>query len=472
MKVPFIEKTAVGVEVTGEHIRWVEVDRLGKKLSLQSYGEILHNKSDASIKDGLEELKQNLKAEAYHIGISVSEALLAIYTDEVPYSEETEDVDSWVDAKEKEYTSQFKEEVTIQHQLIEIDEDSKRCIFQVLNKTTLEYYNDLFKEAGLFPKLSSAGVFEPGYSLLYDEDFIEDFSAIISGASEHPYLVIYQQGIIDLVSELNPVADTEQDLLVTEADSYLQTEESSAEKPIHSIPLFINSPDQTSGSYHDQVTRPVRKIHPMKGKKGFDALDHRYAISAGLTTKLFFNGLDSFNFAEAETQAEATLQNDKQECIRLSILLFVPLILFGLLAFALGKVTDYKLIESNQIMDRIGDRIEEVNNKRELLFDTRDTFLEAKSIIIERETYTFIFELIGESITSNVWLEQLDATKRSGAGGKEVRLSGFTQNENSLTEFLKELEEHEKVERASLIISQKIDDGQISEFEILILTNQ
>lgn len=472
MKVPFIEKTAIGIEITGEYIRWVEVDRLGKKLSLQSHGEILHNKSDISIKDGIEELKQNLKSEAYHIGFSASETLLAIYTDEVPYSEEPEDVEHWIEIKLKEYSSGFTEEVVIQHQLIEIDEDSKRCVFQVLNKTTLEYYHDLFKETGLYPKLSNVGVLEPGYSLLYDEDFIEDTSAIISGVSENPYLVVYKQGIIYSVSDLNPVAEAEHNLLITEADSYLQTEESSVEKPIHSVPLFTSSLDHSSGSYQDQVSRPIRKIHPMKGKKGFDELVHKYAISAGLTTKLFFEGLDSFNFTEAEVQAEAILQHDKQESIRLSILLFVPLILFGLLAFALGKITDYKLIESNQIMDRIGDRIEEVNDKRELLFDTRDTFLEARSIIAERETYTFIFELIGESITDNVWLEQLDATKRNGVEGKEVRLSGFTRNENSLTEFLKELEEHEKVERASLIISQKLDDGQTSEFEILMLTNQ
>lgn len=483
MKLPFLEQTAVGIEITGESIRWVEIDRLGKKLSLQSYGEILHNKSEASLKSGFEELKQKLVAEAYHIGLSASDALLGIYSEEVPYSEEPEDLDLWITGKEKEYESRFEEQVAIQHQLIELDEDSKRCMFQVLSKTILEYYHDLFKEVDLNPMFFSAGVLEAGYSLIYDPDFIEDTSSIISETPENPYLVLFQQGMIHSVYDLNAVSESEMGLLHTEADSYLQTEEASTEKVIHSIPMFTGSIEHKPGVGQDQVNRIIKKIHPLKGKKGFDELDQSYAVSSGVTTKLFFNGLDSFNFTDLSGQAEATHQHDKQECIRLSILLFVPLILFGLLTFALGKITDYQLVESNQIMGQIGDRIEEVNTKRQFLFETRDTFLEAKSIIMERQTFAYIFELIGESITDNVWLEEFDATKRNGVEGKQVRLSGFTQNENSLTSFLKQLEEHEKVERASLIISQKMDEassrnrgqstiGQTSEFEILIITNQ
>ena len=455
-KIPFLGHTAVGIEITDDVIRWVEIDRFGKNWSLNSFGEISHNTSDVSLRNAFTHIKSELKAEACHIGFSFSETVKAVIVEEVPYSEEPEEVGHWVRSKGEEILKTWDtESMHIETQVVSLDEDSKRCIFQVLDKSLIDKYRMLLWECGLYSELAVSGIFESGYAMIFDQEFIAGLAAVLVPGSDISFLVLFEHGTVRNIYEITAGGQPENyNYLLNEANSYLQTEEASSDRVLGSIPIWLTSFELSNGL--TALNREIRTGAALSGKKGFDNLSPEYFICSGIVGKLFFKGLDSFNFISESAAVESLMEYDKQEFIRMSVLLFVPLIVFGLLSYGIDKIVDYKLVESNQIMEQIGDKIEEVSTSREQLFQTRDTFVEARTMILEKETFAYLFELIEKKIPEELWLQNLKAAKAAG-GGKQVRISGYGSNSGVITTFLNQLERSELVDQASLIVSEKID---------------
>ena len=478
LKIPFIEHTGLSIEITPEVLRWVEVNRLGKRETLKSFGEVVHNNSEASFLGAIQEIMSQIESEAFHLGILLPEALIDVVIEDIPYSEESNETKHWIVQKEKEICDSSEAQVPlIQHHIVQLEEDSKRCIFQVTYGTLIERYVNLLSKLDLFPQYIGTGLLESGYSQIYNHEFVEEVSSLVQNLSEKTYLTIYEKGLIRNVYQIESDGEYEAGFILGEAHSYLQTEEASTDQPINSIPLFIAIKQEgiTPDVMHSE--RSVIKAIPFGGKKGLEELPLSFIRCAGLIVRLFFKGLDSFNFSEAAVLKTGILNHDKKEAIRLAVLLFAPLVIFALLTYGLNKVVDYRLVESNQIMEQIGDKIEEVNHKREELILTRDRFLEARSILEQKEPVAYIFEEISSIIPNDIWLTDLvlDNTLQNA---HLVRAVGYSSTERSITVFMSRLEETKEVEETSLMVSEKLEasprtqsspslDG-MTRFEIII----
>lgn len=460
-KVPFIEQTGVGIEIAEGCVRWIEVDRLGNKLTLSTWGEIEYKGTEESFCECIEQIKDELKADAYQVGLSIPEVLQKVIIEEVPYSEEEEEIERWIKEKVNEISTNFENhEIEIQHQIIELDEDNKRCLFQVFELKNRDRFSRLLLESEIYPTYISGGLLEPGYAQIYNPEFSEGTSAVISRIDPKQFLILFEQGLVKNVYELSE--DEDSGFILSEADSYLQSEEANLDLALHSIPLFISSSmiEVKERSIH---SRSVIKTEPLVGKKGFEKIPSRYSPISGLTIKLFFPNVDSFNGANQEIVESAILQYDKKEALRTAILLFAPLIFFGLITYALGKFVDYQLVESNQIMGQIGSKIEEVSSKRTHLLATRDQFVKVKTILEEQVPVAHIFEMIGNIIPQDVWLTELDASKNERNKNIQLRAFGYSKGEASVSIFLNRLEELEEVSQASLIVSEKVENKRSSQ---------
>ncbi|MBO6524392.1 MAG: PilN domain-containing protein [Balneolaceae bacterium] len=458
LKIPFIEHTGIGLEITDEVIRWVEINRFGQRLSLKSSGEIVHNNSDASFLGAIEKFKEQIESDAYHLGITVPEALLDVYVEEVPYSEEESETGQWITQKEKELLEGHKGEgQLILHHLVQLDEDNKRCIFQIVDGDLIGRYKTLLSEMDLFPLYVGTGLLESGYSQIYNPDFLKEISSVVQYLNKNGYLTVFEKGLVKNVYEIGSASKTDTDFILNEAHSYLQTEEASTDLALNSISIQFAVYEADINPENGTLKRQLQKAIPFKGKKGLEETPGEYLLSIGTIVRLFFPGLDAFNYAEPSEIDTGILVHDKKETMRLGVMLFAPLIIFALFTYALNKIVDYRLVESNQVMEQIGDKIEEVTEKRELLVETRDRFVEARSVLEAKEPIAFIFEQIGTHIPEDMWLMNLSVANPSEAQYQQVRVSGYSGNENSISLFLNRLEESDGVQQASLILSEKVE---------------
>jgi len=459
LKIPFIEHTGVGIEITSDAIRWMEVQKLGNRIRYQSSGEYVHNNGERSLKGAIEQLKENLSADAYHVGVTVPEALLKVHIEEVPYSEEPEETEQWISHREIEFLASVGDtEVLIQHHLIEIDEDNKRCLFQVLDRSIIERVKQSLFESGIQPEYLGSGLLEVGYSQIHNPEFLEETSAVLCPINEKVYVLLFDKGLLHNSYELSNLVGADLTFLIEEADSILQTEEASTDLAAHSIPLYVSIIAEGKRMDEEQLERSICRMHPMEGKKGFDASSESQLRSAGALSKLFYPGLDRFNFLEQAEVETGVLHHDKKEALRLGVLLFVPVLFFALVSYAFGKVVDYRLVESNQIMAQIGDKIEVITQKRARLIETSGQFLEAKVMLEDKQAVAYLFELVGEQIPEDSWIVSMSIKNDANERGNIIRLTGYSKSEASLSRFLNQLEITNGVDKARLLISEKVDE--------------
>ncbi|RNC79850.1 MAG: hypothetical protein ED557_11980 [Balneola sp.] len=459
LKLPFLEHTVVGLEITSELIRWVELDKLGSRITESSKGEILHNNGEVSYKGAVEEMLQQIKADAFVLALSIPDALVDVLIEEVPYSEEEEENERWVAEREKGLFLSYEDPdaVLLQYHLIQVDEESKRCLFQVLDQGICTKYTSVLEELGLFPKYLTAGVVDTGYAQIANAPFLEGMSGVVSRSGDRAFLLSYQHGLVHNVFECSGSSDEDWALVIQEADSYLKTEEASYDLGMDSIPLFIPARNHHLDQWAGLVSRSLEGFVIPKRK---EAVSPSYMPIEGVCNKTFYPELDAFNFSLPDQQKEAVLANDKKETLRLSILLFAPLIFFALVTYAYGKVLDYRLVESNQIMGQIGDKIEEVTEKREHLVATRDEFLRARNMLEEKESSAFLFELVSKQIPDQVWLTKLTTQPESTGNLIQLNLMGYARSEQAVSGFLQQLERADEVRRAGLVVSQKEEENR------------
>ncbi|MCG8373398.1 MAG: PilN domain-containing protein [Balneolales bacterium] len=458
LKLPFIERTAIGIEITEEELRWVEINKLGNRITYKSSGVLPHNNSDASIISAIQRFKESVIAEAYLPGLTIPGALLEVNVEDLPFIEDEEEVDAWIVQKKTGLQESFQGlETNIQYQLIDIDEDSRSCIFQVLNSEVAARYVDLFARENCFFASIHAGVLEAGYTQIFNPHFTEGVSGFLHVATSSGFLTIFNQGLVQNVIELS--SSDLQELLI-QADSYLQSIEVTQEFPKNSMPLYFSSVAGAAKKGNAAVEREVHEATVLEGMKGFSELSSALTVAAGGAVKQLYPALDAVNFSSESGITSAVINHDKQEFIRVSVLLFVSLILIALLGFGYTKILDYRLIESNQIMDQVGGQIEEITHQRDDLFELRDRFLEAKSIIENNQSIAPVFELVETTIPEDVWIQEMNIQSVTSEQVLEIVLRGETDNERSITVFINSLNDNDFVNDVELLISQIKDQGR------------
>lgn len=454
MKLPFLQHTVVALDVCDSSVKWVEVDRLGSSITLVGFGKIEHNEV-VDLKEVLETLADQIKSEAYLLSFSFDDLLLDLKVEDIPYFEEPEEVAQWISDRKDILQSGYESKVLIKEQVIDVDEDHRRCIFQVADQKRLEWYLNTLEVINAVPGFISTGVTEPGYSLIYEEEFIAGVSAVLTNSRERRFICCYQNGLLQNVYDFE---HTDLRQMIEEADSYLRTEEVSAELPQHTIPLYV--PVHTGSELNDVITRPVQSVSPLQSKTGFSELEPEYGLACGLAVKTFFPDLDGFDFSTGQQKLQAKEEIEKKECYRTGILLFPPLVVIFLLLFAVEGFLDVNLTETNQVLGQLSDKIELVNSKTDEVNEAMASYRQVSSLVEKRRNSARLFEVINEETPPEVWLTNLNIQHTDEKHYKIV-LDGIAPRENMIANYMGNLEGREEVMMVELMSSQKAEDEDI-----------
>lgn len=450
LKIPFIEKTYIGVELASEYLYWVELNKFSNKVEVIGFGEMPVLESlDVS----LNELKNQIKSDAYYLGCADKQILDNQIVTETPFFEDEGDLQKWLKSQHEELEKENKTAIISSH-IIRLGEEESRLVTQVINAVQVEQLLSDFKESHQPLLYLSSGVIELGYSLILNPDFIESFTGVISKSKEGNVLQLFDQGRFYNNYELPDYEDIES--IMMSADSILKSEELTLELAENSIPCYYQS--ETIIDY--QTNRSLYQVEAYFNK-GRAILPTSYAAAAGVAIKMCYPELDDFEVITTSEKERAWFNYDKTEFIRTIVLLFVPLIVFLLIAFAIDKWTEPQLNEVSQISALVGDKLDIVTTEREAVSELRADFENLSSEFAEHFIAAPLFEVIATSIPESIVLEELimEVDDQSVI----TQLDGFSNTSDLITQFIQSILGHERISSVELLSS---------EFQLLDYINQ
>lgn len=456
MKIPFLHQTVVALDVRADSVRWVEINRLGKSMSLVGHGHV-EREDFSDFNKILEAISGQVTSEAYVLSCCFDDILVDLEVEEIPYFEEQEEIEQWVSGQKNLLENRHDDKtVKVAEHIVEVDEDVRRCIFQIVDQEKVEQYVKVLEEFDTAPVLVSTGLTETGYALIYEDDFISGKSAVLVGISHRGVLCSYQNG---LLQDLYEIEHWEANHGAEEADSYLRTVEVSEDLPQYSIPLFMAA-GNVAVSTDQPLSRPVRDVSPLQSKTGFTDLKPDFGRVCGLAVKTFFPDLDAFDFSSPKQKKQAYSKAEKKESFRTGVLLFPPLILIVLLLFAIEGFVDVNLTETSQVLEQLSDHIEQVNTKTEQVNQATVSYQQLKKLVDRRRNSASLFELVNDEIPGQIWLQDLQMSSIDERA-YSVLVSGYAPRETMIAGFMGNLENNEKVQMVELISSRKVPQEEI-----------
>lgn len=449
MKVPVFQQTVVSISFDNNTISWVEISRLGNKIKLHSHGMLsIENEDDLS--SALSEIKTHISSDSYLLAFSNPELLVDLIIEETPFFGSIDDEYDWVQNQKKIILHKYDINIRVEHHIIEVYEDYRRCMFQIVDEQRLLSLIETLKNIEFWPTLITPGIIETGYSQIYEGYFVEGLSGVLISSYEKNVLCCYQNGLIQNLYELEALQKMH---LLENADSYLESEEVAAERQKGSsvlISLFDTEQSQV------EIKREQKKLLPFSSKPEFEDLTEQYVGACGSAIKVFFPALDSINFSPPEIVEAGIEMKDKKETIQTAPLLLIPLMIIFLLFFAIENILDYKFAGNDQIMGEIRGKIELVKEKENRLNKSVNQLRELKKIISQRKNTAIVFELINNTIPENAWLSKLELNNNTDDAYISIIITGYALRERVITDFMGKLEKSDVVHQVMLSSIQQV----------------
>jgi Tfp pilus assembly protein PilN len=449
MKFPFLEHSVVALDVRSDVIRWVELNRVGNRLSYSGYGEF-NGGGPNGLREYLPRIKEQIQADAYRVSCSLEGILIELEVEDVPYTEEQEEIEAWITTRKQEYMEQYETPVQVSTYVMEMNEDHQRCLFQMASQEALEEYLMVLQEQDIFPWLLTSGVSESGYALIYEDDFISGHAAVLAGNGT-PIVCCYQNGLFNTVFNIERSDETS---MAEEADSYLRSQEVLLELPQYTMPLYVV--DGNSKDLPEYSKRTIKSIKPLESKFTKVELNPKYALACGVAVKTFFPTLDAINFASKGGQEKGKQWEEKKETVRTVGLLFAPVIVILLVLFAIEGYLDVHLTETGQVLEQLSDNIEQVNKKTEAVNAATVSYRQVRELVNKRMNSARLFELVSAEIPPGVWLESMNV-QHTTENNYVIIVDGIAIRETFIARFMGSLENREMVKRVELISSRKIE---------------
>jgi|GEM_PF-6334242 len=448
LKLPFIETSYVGIHIEGNEFRWVELSKLGNKVKTKSFGSL---PVEDFLEKTIEDFKKELSTDSYHIGICVPETLSEIFVEDVSVPDEESEGRLFFDQYEKRVVAEYNEKgLDVTFEIIEVEEEQKRIIGQAIDTDSFKGITKSFEESGLYPVYITNGLFDVGYTQISNPDFIAGTGSVLTKAGGFSYLLVYDGGTISQAYSLGREKDLESELF--ESDSILKSEELTREMPPDSIPLFYSGESLTVD--FQRVAQHSLTAHT-PGKK---SVPSEYDKALGTAIKMAYPELDSLNLQLDAHTKKGEWNYAKSELIRLSVLLFAPLIFFFLSIYAVEKIIEPGLFEATQVVDKISGNLALVEEEQEKIRVLQQEFLEKRADFEDKVYVTEHFEIIASLIPRELWLTELDIS--NGGGGVHIMLEGESSNSNSISTFLRRFQDHPSTENVRLVSSETIFEGQ------------
>lgn len=425
LKLPFIEKTYVGLELTSEHLFWVEINKLGNRIEVLSYGELSLGET---IESTINELETHLVSDAYLLGVADKRLLANHSLIDAPIFEDEDEYEGWRESQTKEIELNDNQIVLISH-LSSLNEDEKRLHIQQNYQKVIEEITTNFESAGYPLSYVTNGFVDIGYSQILNPAFVESYTGVITENNDGFQLLLFNQGRIEQVYELGQSQDPTS--ILAAADSILTSEEHTFELATNSILCF----HCFEGDINLNTSRVFTLMFPYF-KKGKENLDIKLSTAAATALKMCYPELDQLHLLTESDQLKAQFHYDKTELLRTAILLFAPIIVFLLTAFAVEKWNEPALNEYSQVSGLLGEKIDKVAAERKSVLELKNEFDQLKNEYASAFYTAPVYELIATSIPEAVWLEEISIieaenklfTELTGKAEKSEWISTFIQN--------------------------------------------
>ncbi len=446
LKIPFIEHTLVGIHIENDHIYWVQVKKLVNKISLVACGSI---KVQNTLESALEELKEEIDSDAYYLAISKSNFLRTIHVEEVSIPED--EAEEWINNynKNKRIEEHSKRHSVALSEWVELEEDVFRIIHLEYDQSAVAEIKKIFEQHELIPSCISSGLFESGYSQVLNTEFIDGFSAILCDHHKNPHLIIYKEGRVFQTHNLDPYESI--NILIEQCDSLLKTEELNAELTLDSIPLYVYSRSDNTLIKRDIKDLTFTHLSKKESSEKF------HPIALGNSIKLAFPQLDSINLVKEHTLLSAQWYYTKKELIRLSVLLFVPLILITLLTYASHKIIETNLFELSQIHEQVSGNLALVETELEEVAELQQKFQTLKKDVQQKVYVTEVFELVATIIPDDVWLTDFKASTDNNV--LKIEISGISSNASSIAIFQRKSQDLEQTRSVQLLSTELVSEN-------------
>ena len=445
LKIPFIERTLIGVHIDNNYLYWVEATKLANRISVVASGTI---EICDSLESTISEFKESLHSDAYYLGISMPMLLREVMVEEVsiPEDEAEEWIQNYTNNKKTEYENLDTDLIT---NFIELDEDLFRVINLVYDQTEAKKVQTILEHCELFPAHMSSGFFENGYSQVLNSDFTDGFASTISNHLENPYLVIFNDGRATQAHSLEASESIE--MLIEQCDSVLKTEELNYELNLDSIPLYCKN-----NVHRFSLKREIKDFTFNEISKKDDNGDYN-SVALGAVMKLAFPQLDTINLIKEKPSLTAQWHYTKKELIRLSVLLFAPLIIFTLIAYASNKIIETNLFELTQVYEKVSGNLAVVELELEKVAELQDKFQTLSKDVQQKIYVTEIFEIIASIIPKEVWLTEFKASTDNKR--LEIELSGISANASSISTFQRNCQNLETTSSVQLVSTELVSEN-------------
>lgn len=463
MNLPFIEQRIVSVEITDDQLFWIELNRFGSVIKAIQKGTLFWGRSAQVQQETLSELKKSIQGDTYTLTLSNSEFLRQVISEEIPFFDESEEVEHWIEKRKHELLKDNPDETIISHHVVELDEDVKRIIFQIADKELISILESQFTQGELPPSHVYTGVSELGYSHILNPEVAEGFYSILYKKGQTCFLLSFKDGILQQVHSFDDQG-IDNSYALDQAHGFIQSEELVHQLEVGSTTLYMD--DKMSSTEYSK--RTIQKAVPHNGKKEFEDLPQKYTAVLGAGTKSFYPGLDHFEFISEIISAKAAETFDKLIFKKTAVLLIAPLVLFFLGIYVWNSIIEYQLQETSQVMEAIDDKLSLVQQQRSEVRALYDAY-QALQGVIGRETNTAkVFTALNQTIGNEIELQKMTLSMNSEPSKAIVTLLGIAEEETAISSFMKRLTSHSWMSDPVLVTSNVSRKGDGTEFSIRV----
>lgn len=458
MRLPFIDRIAVGLHLTETSIVWAELhSRAGRIVRLHSASEAIGEGEGAAVALArlVERLDPGVRAVVTHLDpLHVRHVRLR-----GPAFDDEETRSAWVRAQVQQElpAGTGLNDFVIREGRREMGEDHTACLVALARVAAVEARCALLQEAGVQPVAVGSVDAVAGHVLAFDASFAEGHSAVLISRAGEAVLAGYVEGRLQAVLPLTGGAG-EPDVLGREVVALLFGSEDSG-MPGRPDRLFVLGEQQeTVASWlQKQVPDglPVLAGPVTIGARERISVPASHLLPAALAMRQLFPALEGVDFLDGTAMASWRQEVEKRDALR------CLLIAGGLAAFLLVVVTaasawiGWRQAQASEALAQMAGQVAEVEAARVDLARLEQDVEQAERLVLERTNRAGLLELVGRTAPEQLWLESINVSTPE-RGDLRVMLSGVAFDERHVAAYLKRLEKGAAAHRVRLVYSESV----------------
>lgn len=460
MKIPFVQHIGIGIHITQQAIRWVELSRLGKTMKIQNTD--CEEVQSGDIEQSLSTLIERRNPSFPYVTINIDSSYVRQQLFDVPRFDDPEFFSHWLDEQKKKLIPKGinpQEFISTYHLLG--DGEEQKCLFVIAKKEAVESRKELLESVGLKASIVTIGQLQSGYGLVFDEDFVSREVRLISIFEDGASLQYYGNGFLENYMSLSHVG-TSVTNIVEEAKTYLITDgadfESLQNQSIYLVKSnFIDAEEKAVNSVLS--VDKVQQGQPLSNISSDEVLSADYSIAAGMAVKQLYPALDTINLQDEEKLDAIEKEVQKKDTLHTGIALggLVVFTFFILLIAQFFLDTRLEKVGKEAIL--LQDDINTVRGAAKRVEQLKKQAGQATQLVAERTSVAKTIRLLGKSLPDRVWYNEISINKSEN--GKNAVIYGYAHNDALIASLMERLEKKESIGNVRLIYSEAVNSADV-----------